>query len=92
MNIQEATKRVLEDGGLIYRTSTMQVNEARYGSINPSNTYDACILVVMDKGVPKKSCRAWNPTADDLIANDWEVVSVIELKFSLGRFSIVAMA
>ncbi len=74
MNIQEATKKALEDGGLIYRTSTKLANEARNGGIFPTNTYDTCILVVMDKGVPKKSCRAWNPTADDLVANDWEVV------------------
>lgn len=74
MNIQEATKKVVEDGGLIYRTSAMQVDGERYGAINPTNTYDACILVVMDKGAKKKSCRAWNPTADDLLANDWEIV------------------
>ncbi|MEH2947070.1 MW1434 family type I TA system toxin [Sporofaciens sp. JLR.KK001] len=73
MNIQEATKKAVEDGGLIYRTSTMQANKARHGAVNPTNTYDACILVVMEKGVQKKSCRAWNPTADDLLADDWEV-------------------
>ncbi len=63
-----------EDRGLMYRMSTRQANETRYGAIKPTNTYDACILVVMDKGIQTKSCRAWNPTADDLLADDWEVV------------------
>ena len=46
MNIQEATKKAVEDGGLIYRTSTMQANKARHGAVNPTNTYDACILLI----------------------------------------------
>ncbi len=74
MNIQAATKKAVESRGLMYRMSTRQVNEARYGVIKPTNTYDSCILVVMDKGIQTKSCRAWNPTADDLLADDWEVV------------------
>ena len=69
MNIQAAMKKAVESRGLMYRMSTRQANETRYGVIKPTNTYDACILVVMDKGIQTKSCRAWNPTADDLLAD-----------------------
>lgn len=73
MYIHEAVKEAMENGKMIYRVSTMQTNGARHGAIKPTNTYDECILIVMEDGEPKRSCRAWNPTADDLMADDWEI-------------------
>ena len=59
-----------EDRGLMYRMSTRQANETRYGAIKPTNTYDACIQVLMDKGKQKKTRRAINPTEQDFIDED----------------------
>ncbi len=74
MNIQDAVKKALEVNGVIYRATA--INDGCvgiYGAIKPTNTYDTCLLVVFSKGKPKKSCRCWNPTANDLIADDWNV-------------------
>ena len=64
----------IKNDGMIYRASTMMGDGGIYGAVKPTNTYDACLLVVLSGGKAKKSCRNWNPTADDLIANDWEIV------------------
>ena len=73
MNIQEAAKKALESNGTIYRESVKGGDIKRYGAIKPTNTYDTCLLVILSEGQVEKSCRCWNPTADDLIADDWEV-------------------
>ncbi len=73
MNIQEAVKKALKTDGVIYRKSVRPEGEATYGAIKPTNSYDSCRLLVFRRGVPQRSCRAWNPTADDLIADDWEI-------------------
>lgn len=73
MNIQEAVKKALKTDGVIYRKSVGQEGEATYGVIKPTNSYDSCLLLVISRGIPQRSCRAWNPTADDLMTDDWEV-------------------
>lgn len=74
MNIQEAVKNALEGNMTIYRESAKGECEDIYAVIKPTNTYDTCLLVVKTIEGDKKSCRSWNPTADDLIADDWEVL------------------
>ncbi len=73
MNIQEAVKKVLKIDGVIYRKSVRPEGEATYGAIKPTNSYDSCRLLVFKRGVLQRSCRDWSPTADDLIADDWEI-------------------
>lgn len=73
MNIQEAVKKAIEEKKEIYRKSAKQDFSDTYATIMPTNTYDTCLLIV-NAGNEKKSCRNWNPTADDLIADDWALI------------------
>lgn len=68
MNIQNATKEALEKGCFIARESLKGSKTV----IKPTNTYDCCIIMV--KGKESQQSRFWNPTADDLIAEDWKIV------------------
>lgn len=74
MNIQEAVKKAMEENRLIARSSARVKESDVYAAIKPSNTYDACLLVVIIEGKPERACRCWNPTADDLMADDWTVL------------------
>lgn len=77
MNIQEAVKKAIANKGMIYRDSARGKCEGVYAAIKPTDTYDTCILVVLEKGAAKRSGRCWAPTANDLIADDWEVLQGI---------------
>lgn len=74
VKIHEAVKKALEEDALIVRTSAMGLESDIYSAIKPTNSYDTCILIVMRKGEPKRTCRWWNPTADDLMADDWTII------------------
>lgn len=74
MHISEAVKQALEVGGEIYRESAKLDYSDIYATIKPTNSYDTCILIVKAKKHDKRSSRNWNPTADDLIADDWKVI------------------
>lgn len=36
----------------------------------PTDSPDCCVII----GVGQKPCRGWEPTAEDLTADDWQVV------------------
>lgn len=74
MYIHEAVRMAMEKDALITRSSAKAEESTRYAAIKPTNTYDACVLVVIADGKPKEACRCWNPTADDLEADDWTVL------------------
>lgn len=63
MFIQEAVKKATEKGKLIYRTPYP------FWKMEPTNSSD-CVVIHADG---KEPGRCWNPQADDLMANDWEV-------------------
>lgn len=69
MSIQEAVKIAIEQRKYIRRKTCF------YGRtlIQPTNTYDCCMIFVQGDRRETQS-RFWNPTADDLMADDWEVV------------------
>lgn len=73
MFINEAVKEVLGTNRVIYRKSARLEGEERYGAIKPTNSYDSCVLIVFSGGMLQRSCRDWAPTADDLLADDWEI-------------------
>ena len=75
MNIREATRTALDNDTEMYRESVMTSDSNTYATIKPTNSYDSCLLIV-NRGDKKESCRNWNPTADDLMADDWEVLNV----------------
>lgn len=68
MKIDEAVKRAIEENASIIRKSTMKSNTR----IKPTNTYDCCIIFTV--GSNHQQSRYWNPTADDLIADDWQMI------------------
>lgn len=74
MHIHEAVKKAMKENGLIIRTSAREPRSDIYGAVRPTNSYDACRLIVMKKGKADRACRCWNPTADDLMADDWAVI------------------
>lgn len=67
MNIQDATKKALEENKYIRRESANH----SMTRIKPTNSYDCCLVVVNGKN--RQQGRCWNPTADDLMADDWVI-------------------
>ena len=74
MYIHEAVKKALKEDGLIIRSSAKEPESEIYSAIRPTNSYDTCRLIVMRAGKVERACRWWNPTADDLIADDWTFI------------------
>ncbi len=74
MYIHEAVREAMRDNALIIRTSARETKSDIYSAIRPTNSYDTCLLVVMKGEKIDRACRWWNPTADDLIADDWTVI------------------
>ncbi len=73
MVISEAAKLAMEQGGMIYRKEIWSDKGFFNVFIKPTNSYDACIIVEYQDGKEASSCRNWNPTGDDLMADDWEL-------------------
>ena len=72
MYIHEAVQKALKNNEVIYRDSVKREEQDRYAVIKPTNSYETCIIIVCEGDKPGRSARSWNPTADDLAANDWE--------------------
>lgn len=72
MFLRDAVIESLETGRAIYRESCLHGETDRSALIKPTNSYDCCQLIVVDGGTAR-GARNWNPTADDLIADDWEI-------------------
>lgn len=73
MNIKEATEKALKERGLIRRKSVHKEYDDRFAAVMPTNSYEACKPIIFRDGKPNASSRCWNPTAEDLMADDWEV-------------------
>lgn len=72
MLIQEAIKARTEDKPFIVRKRWQE----EYGcyawkgtKILPTSTPDYCLIMT---GYSKTPCRGWEPSAEDLLADDWE--------------------
>ena len=70
MYIHEAVKAALEIKGKITRP---QEDPDMHIEITPTNTYDACLITVV-QGEKKITGRCWNPKVNDLMADDWTVI------------------
>ncbi|WP_336878132.1 Thoeris anti-defense Tad2 family protein [Staphylococcus nepalensis] len=70
MNIQEATKLAMAQGTAIKRESDPGKN-----GILPTNLSSYQCMVVHDVyQKDQKAYARWQPSADDLLANDWELL------------------
>lgn len=75
MYIHEAVKAALGENKMIIRTSAKEPESEIYSAIRPTNSYDTCLVVTKKCSAEVVgACRWWNPTADDLMADDWIVV------------------
>lgn len=72
MNIQDAVRVAVETNSCIYRQSDRK--KGIEVLIKPTrNSWDCCIITSPKVG---KSEARWNPTSDDLIASDWELIKL----------------
>lgn len=74
MYIYEAASEALKTNGKMYRKLEPINAEGISIIIKPTNSYESCILLVCSDGEIKGSCRHWNPSAEDLMADDWSVL------------------
>ena len=68
VKIHEAVEKSLKEKKPITRTSLSDFGF----KIFPTDSSDCCYLIPKDE--KQQPARCWNPTADDLLADDWEVV------------------
>ncbi len=78
MLISEAVKEALEAGLYITRRGNVIASgRGRVGVLKPIHCRDICEEMSFDCESKKQKYRGyWKPTADDLMADDWEVVSI----------------
>ena len=80
VNICEAVKVAMEKGGYIARPYDTGWNDGAITIIAPTNTRDCCWgAIKMPDGEIRPAHKRWNPTAEDLMAEDWEVVTPAEI-------------
>ena len=75
MYIHEAVKELTVKKPYITRKSWARWSRELHGGIKlqPTNSPDGCII---ESDVDKKNRRSWNPTAEDLAADDWIAVGL----------------
>lgn len=82
MNIQEVTKLAMEKGLTIYRRNWRE--DGLRGELLPTNdAYHGMLYTVPEK---KTYAQRWQPSADDLTANDWEVTGLIKDRDYMKNF------
>lgn len=74
MHIHEAVKKAVEEDKLIARKAFAGSDDDVYAAIRVSNSYETCRIVVIDGNQITRTCRCWNPSQDDLTADDWIVI------------------
>lgn len=67
MLIHEAVSAALAQGCAIRRSSGIW----NHVLVIPTNTMECCLVVMRGKDQSERKCPRWNPTADDLLAEDW---------------------
>ena len=69
MKIYEAVEKALKEKRPITRTGLRDFGF----EIFPTDSSDCCYIIPKDK--KQQPGRCWNPTANDLMADDWELVT-----------------
>lgn len=75
MKIHEAAKIAAEENKLMIRKSVSEEFDGITGAIKPTNSYDTCLLYRIGIDGTKEYIRCWNPSLDDLTADDWMIIS-----------------
>ncbi|RHS11239.1 hypothetical protein DWV84_24165 [Blautia sp. AF13-16] len=76
MNIYNAVKQALQEKKVMYRREVAELLGCNIAVvIKPTNSYGCCVIETVrrmeGKWVVEKAGTLWNPTADDLQAEDW---------------------
>lgn len=74
MYIHEAVKKAMKENKRIIRLSARRPESEIYSVITPTNSYNTCLITTLYNGKPRRTAGNWNPTADDLMADDWTVI------------------
>ncbi len=69
MNLKEAIEKAMKENGFIRRKNLIFGKGGTL--IKPTNTCDCCLFFIEGEGYHR--IRYWCPTAEDLLADDWEV-------------------
>lgn len=75
MFIHEAVELSLKNGKHMRRKEWVMKNGWQEFRILPTNSPDRCIPSLLVYGNEVSRSRNWNPSADDLIADDWELAN-----------------
>lgn len=68
MKINDALTKSMKDGKLVYRKSEFD-NDLSEGKLVHTSDFKCCLIVPNRKSLG----NFWSPTAEDLMANDWQV-------------------
>lgn len=81
MNIQDSTKIAIKHSLTMTRKKWKESHQARVLPTNDS--FLQCVITSRDG---KQITRYWQPSADDLVADDWEVINPIKDRELLKQF------
>ncbi len=74
MEIREAVRQAVREGKAMYRSSCLHGEKDRKIFIKTDGKRNELLVCENGKNIRKETM--WAPTADDLMANDWEVLRV----------------
>lgn len=69
MNIKEAIEKAMKENGFARRKNLIFGKGSTL--VKPTNMYTCCTIVI--EGEKDQRVGRWSPTAEDLLADDWEV-------------------
>ncbi|MCY1585621.1 DUF2829 domain-containing protein [Staphylococcus pettenkoferi] len=81
MNIQEATKLATKE---LLTMTRKEWKESHQAQVLPTN--DSFLNCILSSNDGKCLVRYWQPSADDLMADDWEVINPIRDQELLKQF------
>ena len=77
MLIHEAVREAREKGLAIRRTGNLENSLWGVTAVLPTDTFDCCFIFATDRSDHRAAKievgRRWNPLAEDLMADDWEL-------------------
>lgn len=74
MYIHQATKKAVKENKMMYRKNVMQIHGKIIIGILPTDSYVTCLIAKIKYGKVVDIMSHWNPTRDDLVAKDWELM------------------
>ena len=75
MYIHEAVEKAVKENGRIIRSSERRPESDIYSEITPTNSYDTRLITALHDGKKRKTAGRRNPIADDLMADNWTVIT-----------------